>query len=99
MERNSKIRFFPVIIICLGFILLAAALIGHQFYGAYTPEEPRVELLPNDIFQLKGTTSNTERDAECLVLINSTEADSVLAKEDIRCLFEQLHADADFIDE
>ena len=98
MERNSKIRFFPVIIICLGFILLAAALIGHQFYGAYTPEEPRVELLPNDIFQLKGTTSNTERDAECLVLINSTEADSVLAKEDIRCLFEQLHADADFID-
>ena len=39
MGRKSKFRFFPVIIICLGFTLLAAALIGQQFYGTYTQDE------------------------------------------------------------
>ena len=96
MGRKSKFRFFPVIIICLGFTLLAAALIGQQFYGTYTQDEQLVSLLPDDTFLIK--RQEIEKEADCLVLYNSTEANSVLAEEDIRSLFEQLHVEADFAD-
>ena len=96
MGRKSKFRFFPVIIICLGFTLLAAALIGQQFYGTYTQDEQLVSLLPDDTFLIK--RQEIEKEAACLVLYNSTEANSVLAEEDIRSLFEQLHVEADFAD-
>ena len=96
MGRKSKFRFFPVIIICLGFTLLAAALIGQQFYGTYTQDEQLVSLLPDDTFLIK--RQEIKKEAECLVLYNSTEANSVLAEEDIRSLFEQLHVEADFAD-
>lgn len=96
MGRKSKFRFFPVIVICLGFTLLAAALIGQQFYGTYTQDEQLVSLLPDDTFLIK--RQEIEKEAACLVLYNSTEANSVLAEEDIRSLFEQLHVEADFAD-
>ena len=96
MGRKNKFRFFPVIIICLGFTLLAAALIGQQFYGTYTQDEQLVSLLPDDTFRVEH--QEIEKEAECLVLYNSTEANSVLAEEDIRSLFEQLHVEADFAD-
>ena len=96
MGRKSKFRFFPVIIICLGFTLLAAALIGQQFYGTYMQDEQLVSLLSDDTFLIK--RQEIEKEAECLVLYNSTEANSVLAEEDIRSLFEQLHVEADFAD-
>ena len=46
MGTNKRFRFFPVIIICLAFVLLSVALLGQQFYGRFTQKEQLVSLLP-----------------------------------------------------
>ena len=53
-----------------------------------------IDVLPAGSFQVEGADS----DAECLVLVNSKEANSVMAEEDIRGLFEQIKVDAEFVD-
>ena len=95
MKRNSMLRFFPVIVICIAFALLSAALIGQHFYGSYAQNESSVTILPADSLQKAAEEDGT---AECLFLYNSQEANSALAEEDARALFEQLHVTADFVD-
>ena len=96
MGTNKRFRFFPVIIICLAFVLLSVALLGQQFYGRFTQKEQLVSLLPAE--DLQGIRQEADARAECLVLYNSAEPESVLAEEDIRSLFVQLHVAADFVD-
>ena len=86
MGKEKLLRFIPVLVICGLFSLLSVALVGQQFYGRYTPREKMIDVLPAGSFQVEGADS----DAECLVLVNSKEANSVMAEEDIRGLFEQI---------
>ena len=94
MGKEKLLRFIPVLVICGLFSLLSVALVGQQFYGRYTPREKMIDVLPAGSFQVEGADS----DAECLVLVNSKEANSVMAEEDIRGLFEQIKVDAEFVD-
>ncbi len=96
MNKSKRFRFFPVILICAVFILLSSALIGQQFYGNYSQNGQRVPILAAESFD--DIRKEKSGDAECLVLYNSSEANSVLAEEDIASLMKQLHVDADFID-
>ena len=108
MKTSKVLRFLPVLIICGLFALLGIALVGQQFYGSYTPRERSVELLAASEFDVpqetgggEGTAasaSTAEPAAECLVLWNSREANSQLAREDIQGLFAQMKVDADFLD-
>lgn len=94
MEHTRKLRFFPVIIICAIFCLLSIALVGQQFYGVYTPTDRVVDVLPKESFQ----TLAAEKEAQCLVLYNSEEANSMLAQEDARGVLSQIKVTADFVD-
>ena len=75
MGKEKLLRFIPVLVICGLFSLLSVALVGQQFYGRYTPREKMIDVLPAGSFQVEGADS----DAECLVLVNSKEANSVMA--------------------
>lgn len=96
MNKNKSFRFFPIIIICLVFALLSLALIGQQFYGTYSQDEALVSILPPEAF--KTELRDTSMRADCLVITNSTDVNSVLAEEDIHELFDQISIEADFID-
>ena len=96
MGTNKRFRFFPVIIICLAFVLLSVALLGQQFYGRFTQKEQLVSILSDDSFQKSRETDPPN--AECLVLLDSTDAASLLAEEDIHSLFEEISVEADYVD-
>ena len=94
MKREKIFRFVPVIIICMAFCLLSFAMVGQQFYGSYASGERVVDVLPAQNFETPATDSS----AECLVLVNSEEANSRLAWEDMEGVFSQLKVEADYVD-
>lgn len=103
MKKGQQFHFFPVIIICAAFALLSVALIGQQYYGTSSADN-RLSILPADSFQsvspdtAEALGKESSLGTECLVLVNSTEENSVLAEADIRALFKQLKVNADFVD-
>lgn len=92
MKKGQQFHFFPVIIICAAFALLSVALIGQQYYGTSSADS-RLSILPADSFQsvspdtAEALGKESSLGKECLVLVNSTEENSVLAEADIRALF------------
>lgn len=95
MEKNRKLRFFPIIIICLAFVMLSIALVGQRFYAGPASNGQGIPILPQEQF---ASVDESPGEKECLVLVNSTEENSVLAWEDIRLLFGQLDVEADYVD-
>lgn len=66
MKRNSMLRFFPVIVICIAFALLSAALIG-QLFTVPTPKTNR----PSPSFRripFKGLPKRTGRRNACFCI-------------------------------
>ena len=94
MKHEKIFRFLPIIIICAAFCLLSFAMVGQQFYGSYAPSERVVDVLPAQNFEAPAARGS----AECLVLVNSKEANSVLAWKDMEGLFSQMKVEADYVD-
>ena len=94
MLKDKLLRFIPVILICMFFVLLTIALIGQQLFAGYQKREPAVAVLDKEEISHESILDSKE----CLVLVNSNEEYSVMAWEDIKGLFEQMKVGADFID-
>ena len=93
MRKEKLLRFIPVLVICGLFSLLSVALVGQQFYGGYTPREKTIDVCRPEAFKRRVPIGR-----RVSVLVNSEEANSVMAEEDIRGLFEQIKVDAEFVD-
>ena len=94
MDTKKLFRFLSVIFICVLFVILTVALLGQRFYGDYQPRELQVELLDPESFVLEPL----KKKAECLVVINSREANSAHAFKEIQEIFSQLKVKADYAD-
>jgi len=106
MEKQKTVRYYTVLVILGVFVILAAALIGQNFWKSSTPSEGRIELLDDGAFSkketgsVKNTGEITEKNpkTECLYLWNSRDENSRLLHEQMPRILGDMKAEYTEID-